>query len=63
MKKKYKCLNQAICLWKKTMVQEVAFMKRIHPRLAVGIFGIIYMIIGIIISLITKKEVFESKIY
>ena len=36
---------------------------RIHPRAAVGIFGMIYMIIGIIISLITKKEVFESKIY
>ena len=30
---------------------------RIHPRAAVGIFGLIYIIIGVIIQEITKKEI------
>ena len=45
------------------MVQEVAFMKRIHPRLAGAIFAYIYFFIGFLIDLIFHKNLFGNIIY
>ncbi len=38
-------------------------MRRIHPRLAGAIFIIIYILFGLFISFIIKKDLFESKVY
>lgn len=50
-------------IWNKTMVQKVAFMKRIHPRLAAAIFAYIYFFIGFLIDLIFHKNLFGNIIY
>lgn len=38
-------------------------MKRIHPRLVAAIYIIIYILFGLFISFIIKKDLFESKVY
>lgn len=36
-------------------------MRRIHPNLVAAVFIIVYLAIGLFISLIIKKNLFESK--
>ena len=38
-------------------------MRKIHPRTAAAIFGLSYYFIGLLISIFTKINIFEYKLY
>lgn len=38
-------------------------MRKIHPRTAAAIFGLSYYLIGMLISIFTKINIFEYKLY